>query len=150
MNLKRISQVRLDKQTDYALRVLMYLAANGDRLSTVAAIAARYRISQAHVAHVVHLLGRAGFVETVRGRAGGVRIVGHGASIRVGDVVRTMEADLGVVECLRAAGGHCLITRHCTLKAVLGVATAAFLEALDAHTIEDLVAGNGPLVRALA
>lgn len=142
--------MRLDKQTDYALRVLMYLAAEEDRQSTIAAIAARYRISTTHVAHVVHLLGRAGFVETMRGYAGGVRLARDGTSIRVGDVVRQMEADLGVVECLRSAGGCCLITRHCRLKPLLAAATTAFLEALDARTIGDLVAGNAPLRKVLA
>ncbi|MBP7001986.1 Rrf2 family transcriptional regulator [Amaricoccus sp.] len=123
--------MRLDKQTDYALRVLMHLAAGTDRLSVIDAIAARYRISKAHVAHVVRLLGRAGFVETMRGR-----LAPGGASIRVGDVVREMENDLGAVERLRLDGGRSSTRRR--------------RRSSRRSTIGDLVAGNVPLRRALA
>jgi Rrf2 family nitric oxide-sensitive transcriptional repressor len=74
--------VRLDKQTDYSLRVLMFLAAIPGRLSTVAEIAGRFNVSQAHLMKVVHRLGRAGYVETVRGRSGGLRLAGDGSAIR--------------------------------------------------------------------
>ncbi|MCB1404289.1 MAG: Rrf2 family transcriptional regulator, partial [Rhodobacteraceae bacterium] len=97
--------MHLDKRTDYSLRVLMFLASNRGRLSTIAEIADRFDISQAHLTKVVHLLGRAGFVETLRGRSGGLRLAGDGTTIRVGDVVRRMEGDLAPVECLRASGG---------------------------------------------
>ncbi|PJN95085.1 hypothetical protein CNY89_10605 [Amaricoccus sp. HAR-UPW-R2A-40] len=84
--------MRLDKHTDYALRVLMFLAANTDRLSTIAEIAGRFEISEAHLMKVVYRLGKAGFVETVRGRSGGMRLAGDGSTIRVGDVVRRWRA----------------------------------------------------------
>jgi Rrf2 family nitric oxide-sensitive transcriptional repressor len=74
--------VRLDKQTDYSVRVLMFLAANPGRLSTVAEIAGRFNVSQAHLMKVVHRLGRAGYVETLRGRSGGLRLAGDGSAIR--------------------------------------------------------------------
>jgi Rrf2 family nitric oxide-sensitive transcriptional repressor len=137
--------MRLDKQTDYSLRVLMYLATNGHSLSTVAEIAGRFDISQAHLMKVVYLLGKAGFVETVRGRAGGMRLAGDGAAIRVGDVVRRMESDLAPVECLRGTGGRCLISSCCRLKGVLSKALAAYLAVLDSYTIGDLVQDNEAL-----
>ena len=89
--------MRLDKQTDYSLRVLMFLAANTDRLSTIAEIAKRFDISEAHLMKVVYLLGKAGFITTVRGRSGGMRLASDGSNIRVGDVVRWMESDLAPV-----------------------------------------------------
>lgn len=141
--------MRLDKQTDYSLRVLMFLATNRDRLSTIAEIAERYDISQAHLMKVVHLLGKAGLVETVRGRSGGMRLVGDGTAIRVGDVVRQMESDLAVVECLRASGGNCLITSCCRLKNVLSEAMAAYLAVLDRFTIAELVKDNDALALLL-
>jgi Rrf2 family nitric oxide-sensitive transcriptional repressor len=142
--------MRLDQQTDYSLRVLMYLAANAGRLSTIAEIAGRYDISEAHLKKVVYLLGKAGFVETVRGRFGGMRLSEDGASIRVGDVVRRMENEFGLVECLRAPGGRCLITECCRLRGALESALAAFLAVLDGYTVADLVRDNDGLARLLA
>jgi len=141
--------MRLEKQTDYSLRVLMYLATNRDRLSTIAEIAERFDISQAHLMKVVHLLGKDGFVDTVRGRSGGMRLAGDGMTIRVGDVVRRMESDLAPVECLRASGGRCLITSCCRLKGVLSRAMAAYLEVLDGFTIAELVEDNDALALLL-
>ena len=141
--------MRLDKQTDYSLRVLMFLAANRHRLSTIAEIARRFEISRAHLIKVVYLLGKAGIIETARGRSGGIRLAANGQSIRVGDVVRRMESELAPVECLRSSGGHCLITPCCRLKGVLVKAMAAFLAVLDEYTIADLVRDNDALARLL-
>lgn len=140
--------MRLDKQTDYSLRVLMFLATNRHRLSTIAEIAGRFDISQAHLTKVAYLLGKAGFVETVRGRSGGMRLAGNGLEIRVGDVVRSMESDLSPVECLR--GGRCLIGTCCRLKGALSEALAAYLAVLDGYTIGDLVERNGALALLFA
>lgn len=141
--------MHLDKRTDYSLRVLMFLASNRGRLSTIAEIADRFDISQAHLTKVVHLLGRAGFVETLRGRSGGLRLAGDGTTIRVGDVVRRMEGDLAPVECLRASGGTCLITSCCRLKGALSRAMGAYLAVLDGVTIAELVEENGALALLL-
>ena len=141
--------MHLDKRTDYSLRVLMFLASNRGRLSTIAEIADRFDISQAHLTKVVHLLGRAGFVETLRGRSGGLRLAGDGTTIRVGDVVRRMEGDLAPVECLRASGGTCLSTSCCRLKGALSRAMGAYLAVLDGVTIAELVEVNGALALLL-
>lgn len=141
--------MHLDKRTDYSLRVLMFLASNRGRLSTIAEIADRFDISQAHLTKVVHLLGRAGFVETLRGRSGGLRLAGDGTTIRVGDVVRRMEGDLAPVECLRASGGTCLIASCCRLKGALSRAMGAYLAVLDGVTITELVEENGALALLL-
>ena len=141
--------MRLEKQTDYSLRVLMFLATNRDRMCTIAEIADRYDISQAHLMKVVHLLGKASFVETVRGRSGGMRLAGDGTTIRLGDIVRRMESDLAPVECLRASGGNCLITSCCRLKGVLSRAMAAYLAVLDGVTVAELVKDNDALALLL-
>ena len=137
--------MRLEKQTDYSLRVLMFLATNRQRLSTISEISDRFGISQAHLMKVVHHLGKAGFIETARGRNGGIRLIGDGSQISVGAVVRRMESELAPAECHRAEGGTCLITGCCRLKLVLSKAMAAFVEVLDAYTIDGLVQDNTAL-----
>lgn len=140
--------MRLNLQTDYALRLLMHLAVNEDRLCTIADIAERYGISKNHLMKVAHLLGREDFIETVRGRSGGLRLARASSKINVGDVVRRMEADFAIVECFEGGAGECMITPACRLKGVLNEALKAFLNALDRYTLADLVRRNVQL-RAL-
>lgn len=142
--------MRLNVQTDFALRLLMHLAVNGGTLVTIAEIADRYAISRNHLMKVAHLLGRAGFVETVRGRAGGLRLSMAAKDIRVGDVVRRMESDFTLVECFQDGRSECLITPACKLKGVLHEAMAAFLAVLDQRSIRDLVTRNTSLKALLA
>ena len=140
--------MRLNLQSDYALRLLMQLAANDGELITISQVADRYRISENHLMKVAHTLGREGFIVTVRGRSGGMRLA-HGANtIRIGDVVRRMEGDLALVECFPGGAGNCLIVRACRLKGVLNEALEAFLAVLDRYTIADLTANN-PRLRNL-
>lgn len=134
--------MRLNLQSDYALRLLMQLATNGDALCTIADIARCYDISRNHLMKVANGLGRAGFIETVRGRSGGLRLAGDPGAISIGSIVRKTEGDFALVECLQQGKSHCLITPACRLKGVLGEATEAFLAVLDKYTIADLVADN--------
>lgn len=140
--------MRLNVQTDYALRLLMHLAVNRDALVTIAEAAERYRISRNHLMKVAYILGREGFVETVRGRSGGLRLAMPAQDICVGEVVRRMEADFALVECFQDGRGECLITPACRLKGALHEAMAAFLTALDQYTIHNLVTRN-PNLRIL-
>lgn len=140
--------MRLNLQSDYALRVLMQLAANDKTLVTIRQVADRFRISENHLMKVAHTLGREGFIVTVRGRSGGMRLAQAAGSIRIGDVVRRMEGDLALVECFPGGAGNCLIVRACRLKGVLNEALEAFLSVLDRYTIADLTA-NHPKLRAL-
>lgn len=142
--------MRLNLQSDYALRLLMHLAVNRSALCTIAEVAERYDISKNHLMKVAHLLSREGFIETVRGRTGGLRLAHSPADILVGDVVRRMEGDFAVVECFQQNGGHCLITPTCRLKLVLGEALEAFLAVLDDYSLDDLVRRNPALRRLLA
>ena len=134
--------MRLNLQSDYALRLLMHLAAKEGELVTVRQVADRFRISQNHMMKVAHVLGREGFIETVRGRSGGLRLAQKGGAIRIGDVVRLMEGDLSLVECFPGGAGGCLIARACRLKGVLSEALEAFLSVLDRYTIADLTKNN--------
>lgn len=137
--------MRLNLQTDYALRLLMHLAVNTDRLCTIADVAARYDISKNHLMKVAHILGTEGYIKSVRGRSGGLALGRQASDINIGEIVRTMEADLAIVECFQGDGGECLITPACRLKGVLNEAVKAFLAVLDRHTLDDLVRRNAKL-----
>lgn len=137
--------MRLNLQSDFALRLLMQLATNPDTLCTIADIAASYGISRTHLMKVANTLGREGFVETVRGRSGGLRLGREAGLISIGEVVRKIEGDFALVECLQEGKNNCLITPTCRLKGVLAEATQAFMDVLDNYTIADLVANNDAL-----
>lgn len=141
--------MRLTQLTDYSLRVLMYLAAKPERLSTIQEIATAYGISENHLMKVVHRLAQNGFVETVRGRGGGLRLKGAADGIRLGAVVRAVEEDFQIVACL-GSGDTCRITEVCRLKGVLHQALGAFLKSLDSWTLADLVRKPKVLADALA
>ena len=95
--------VRLTVYTDYSLRMLMYLAVKGDGLATIAEVADAYGISKAHLTKVAHQLGLAGYVETVRGKGGGLRLARPAERIGLGDVVRRTEPDMALVPCFEPA-----------------------------------------------
>ena len=131
--------MRLTRYTDYALRTLMYLGLRPDDISTIEDIAGHYGISRNHLMKIVHRLGRAGLVETVRGRGGGLRLGRAPDKIGIGDVVRLTEDDLALVECFDADTNRCVIAGGCVLQGVLHEALDAFLSALDGYTLADLL-----------
>ncbi len=140
--------MRLTSYTDYTLRTLMYLAVNGDRHATIAEIARTYRISEAHLMKIVHQLGIAGDIETMRGRNGGIRLGKPAASINIGTIVRRTEVDMELVECFDGAG-TCAVGEACVLRSALHEALAAFLAVLDRYTLADLTAPRGRLAALL-
>jgi Rrf2 family transcriptional regulator, nitric oxide-sensitive transcriptional repressor len=131
--------VRLTVYTDYALRLLMYLALKDRGLATIAEIAKAYGVSRNHLMKVAYELGAAGYVETVRGRGGGLRLAKDPAKIRLGDVVRDSEPDMALVTCFAPVEVPCAIRRCCVLRGALDEAGAAFLDVLDGYTLADLV-----------
>ena len=141
--------MRLTAFSDYTLRVLMYLALDRTRLATVAEIAAAYGISGNHLMKVVHRLVRAGVVESVRGKGGGVRLARAPEDIRLGEIVRASEGDAPIVECLSGKLGACRIGAPCRLRGVLVDAFDALYESLDQHTLADLVRTPRALRQAL-
>lgn len=131
--------------TDYGLRSLIYLALRPGELGSIAGIARAYGISGHHVTKVVHALGRAGLVETIRGHNGGLRLAQEAGAIRLGDVVRRMEPSLALVEC--AGEKPCAICGICRLQGILGEALGALLAVLDRYTLADIVAPDQAALR---
>ena len=142
--------MHITRYSDYALRVLIFLSADPGRLTTIQEIADSYDISKSHLMKVVHQLNRLGYIETIRGKNGGLRLQRDPADINIGVVFRETEQDMNLVECF-AANNECRITPICGLKGVLAEARTAFLKTLDQYTLRDLVdEGDTPqLVRML-
>lgn len=138
--------MNLTRHTDYALRVLMYLASDADRLATIAEIADAYAISRNHLMKVVNQLGRAGFVQTIRGQQGGLRLGREPVAINIGAVVRATEGNLEIIDCDKPG---CPIVPACALKGALNEARDAFLAVLDRYTLQDLVGKRGHRLMAL-
>jgi len=141
--------MRLTTFTDYALRVLMFLALDRTRLATIPQIAAAYGISQNHLMKVVHHLARAGVVESVRGKGGGLRLARPPESIRIGEIVRAAEGEAPIVECLSDDPHACRISGVCRLAPVLVEGFEALYAALDRHTLADLAGHRRTLANVL-
>ncbi len=141
--------MRLTVMTDYALRLLMYVGQHPGRLCTIAEVARAYDISEAHLMKVTHQLGRAGFLETVRGKGGGMRLAARPAQISLGAVVRAIEPDFGLVECFNPCN-RCTLTGHCRLAGVVSGALTAFLAHLDNCSLADLLQPLGPARTAVS
>ncbi|NML15246.1 RrF2 family transcriptional regulator [Azohydromonas caseinilytica] len=154
--------MRLTAMTDYALRLLMHVGQHPQRLCTIAEVARAYGISEAHLMKVTHRLALGGWLETVRGKGGGMRLALPAEQIHLGAVVRCMEPDFALVECL-AVGGHdcgcddtapppaggCALDGQCALTGVIGGALQRFMQHLDAHTLADVLPGAPQPVRLL-
>ena len=133
--------MRLTLMTDYALRLLMYVAQQPDRLCTIAEIAAVHGISEAHLMKVTHQLALQGWVHTLRGKGGGMRLACAPREINLGAVMRGVEPDFHLVECF-ATGSSCTLTGNCRLARVLDGALQGFMTHLDRHTLADLLPGS--------
>ncbi len=142
--------MRLTAYTDYTLRTLMYLGLNRDHLATIQDIADLHGISKNHLMKVAHQLGLSGMVETVRGRNGGLKLNKEPADINIGDVVRNTETDFFMAECFNRESNACVYAPSCILKGVLSSATAAYLQVLDAVTLDDLIKKDGKRNRNVA
>lgn len=148
--------VRLTTYTDYALRLLVYLATHRDRPCAVSDVARGYGISRNHLMKVVGALSVAGFVETLRGKGGGIRLARSPHLISLGEVVRATERDFTLVGCFDPAGPGCRIESACRLSGVLREALDRFFDVLDGYTLADLMVRRAalrnllvaPLVRA--
>ena len=141
--------MQLTRYSDYALRTLIYLGLNRRRRCTIREVADAYDISENHLMKLVHQLGREGFVRTIRGKNGGVELAMPAHEIGVGAVFRAMEGNFNLVECF-ADTSACPIAGPCVLSRVLDEALQAFLEVLDRHTLEDLLAPSHALARIFA
>lgn len=140
--------MRLTAFSDYTLRVLIYLGLRDRQLSTINEIAEAYGISRNHLMKVVHHLGRQGYIETIRGKGGGIRLAMEPREIRVGAVIRLTEQDTSLVECFERATSCCRIENACLLRGAFGEALQAFYAVLDEYTLADLLAPEAELRRA--
>ncbi len=140
--------MRLTAYTDFSLRVLMYLALHQGRRPTIAEIAGRYGISKAHLMKVVYQLGLKGYVETTRGKGGGLTLAKRPENITVGEIVRQTEPDMALVACFDPDAPVCVIAPACRLTGKLGEARAAFLKVLDDCTLAEVME-NRPALEAL-
>ena len=138
--------MRLTRHTDYALRVLMYVGTRTDHLVTITEVANAYRISRNHLVKVVNTLGHQGYLQTLRGKGGGIRLGQAPEAISVGAVVRAMEQNLDIIDC---AGSECPIIAPCKLRTALGEARDAFMRVLDGYTLADLVSNQSEILAAL-
>ena len=136
--------MRLTRYSDYAMRVLLYLGRQPGRLCPISEIATAYGISRNHLMKVTNDLVNAGWLASVRGRGGGIRLARPPAEISLGAVIRHTEEDFDLVGC-----GGCIIAPACGLTGVLDQALAAFLAVLDRHTLADVLAAPGDFLPLL-
>lgn len=136
--------MRLTRYTDYSLRVLIHLALNDEQLCSIGEIARTYELSHNHLMKVVNALAREGFVETVRGRAGGMRLARAADSISVGEVVRHTEEGFQLAEC-----SGCALSPACGLTGVLAKGMQAMLAVFDSYTIADLLTDKDTMRRLI-
>lgn len=138
--------MRLTMYTDFSLRVLMYIGSKDKmELSTIQEISTAYDISKNHLMKVTYELGKLGFIETIRGRGGGIRLALTPEEINIGEVIRQTEDDFNLVECFNCTTNLCVITPVCKLRNILHQALAAYLAVLDQYTLQDLLANREQL-----
>lgn len=140
--------MRLTLQTDYSLRVLMYLAVNQEKLVTIQEISDCYDISRNHLMKVVHHLGKHKYIETIRGKNGGMRLGREPSTINIGALVRKTEPDMAIVQCM-GKGGICKLQPSCHATNIFSEALMAFLQVLSKYSLEDLIAGSAGITSLL-
>ena len=138
----RPGAMQLTRFTDYSLRVLIYLGAHPERLCTISEIADAYRISDNHLMKVVNRLATSGYIETVRGKGGGMHLSRAPKLIKIGAVVRDMEERFDMVECFNEEHQDCPLLPACALKSVLADARRNFLATIDRYSLQDVI-GSG-------
>ena len=141
--------MRLTRYTDYSLRVLIYVGLTAE-LATIADISKAYGISRNHLVKIVHDLGSRGYLQTIRGKHGGIKLARPPLEIGIGALVRELEEDMRLVECFEpTAKNGCRIEPACVLRHVLQGALEAFLQELDRYTLADLLVPDRSLAKLL-
>ncbi|HEY9547359.1 MAG TPA: Rrf2 family transcriptional regulator [Solimonas sp.] len=135
--------MQLTRFTDYSLRTLICLGLHPERLMTIHEIAQEYDISQAHLKKVVHNLGLRGYIETVRGRVGGIRLARQPELINLAAVVRDTEENMNIAECF-GDNQNCSLLPSCALKSAFAEARRSFLATLETYRLSDMLRGKVP------
>lgn len=131
--------MQLTTFTDYGLRSLMYLATQDGKLCSVREISDHYGISRNHLVKVVHRLAQLGYIKSSKGKGGGIQLAVDATKLKIGDLVRTLEPNMHIVECFDADTNTCKVVSSCQLKHFLFEANAAFIQALNNHTLNDAI-----------
>lgn len=135
--------MRLTLHTDYALRVLVHVGRQNGELVTINEIAECYGISKNHLTKVVHQLGRSGYLETVRGKYGGVRLLKRPEDVKLGEFIRETEDDFTLVRCMRCdTPDECRLAEGCLARDALSSGLSAFFKVLDGYTLADMLGGE--------
>ncbi|MEM9330614.1 MAG: iron-responsive transcriptional regulator RirA [Pseudomonadota bacterium] len=130
--------MRLTKQTNYGIRIMMYCAANQGNLSQIPDIARAYGISEPFLFKILRPLTENGLVKSLRGRKGGIRLARNADDIRLSEIVRATEDNFEMAECFRSEITECPLVDSCELNSALREALAAFFTVLDKYTVQDL------------
>ncbi|PJE80291.1 HTH-type transcriptional repressor NsrR [invertebrate metagenome] len=139
--------MKLNKQTDYALRILIYAASvSDDRLLSIQEVTDIYNLSRNHMMKIVHRMGQLGYLMTLRGKGGGICLGKKPVDINIGQLVRDMENSLNVVDC---EDHQCRLVSACELKKILTEAMSEFMAVLDRYTLADLVKNRAELIPLL-
>lgn len=142
--------MQLTQYTDYSLRVLIYLSQKKpEELGTISDISEFYGISRNHLVKVVHNLANQGFIHTVRGKHGGMRLARPASEINIGEVVRLTEPNFEMAECFNNVSNTCVITPVCALKSILKEARNGFFQELDRYTIADALSKKTSLSKRI-
>lgn len=141
--------MQLNVRSNHAMRLMMYCALNNDAVTPIVNIARACNMSETHLAKIAHALAARGFVETVRGRHGGVRLAMSADELNVGEIVRSMEFTACLVECLDPAANTCPLIDVCRFRAIIGEALEAFFKVLERYTLADLLSDGGKLRKAM-
>jgi Rrf2 family nitric oxide-sensitive transcriptional repressor len=141
--------LRLTQYTNFALRTLQFLALRAPEIATVDDVARAHKISRAHLVKVAYDLSQRGYIETIRGRKGGMRLTRKAEDITIGEIIRWTEAPLELVECFNADTNTCPLQGNCHLSRGIQRALRAFLSVLDDLTIADIILNRGTLLGLL-
>lgn len=134
--------MRLTTKTNLAARVLMACAFNRGKTLRTSDIAQVSNASLNHLLQVVNGLQAHGFIETLRGRYGGLRLARPPEQVSMGAVFRIFEAGHPFAECFDAETNTCPLSTECRLRGYIARAVEAFYHELDMVTLEDLTRGN--------
>jgi Rrf2 family transcriptional regulator, nitric oxide-sensitive transcriptional repressor len=141
--------MKITNFSDYALRILIYLAVNDGELASAREVATNYNISSHHVAKASKWLVRHGYVAATRGKGGGMKLALSPEVISIGKIIREAEANTGLVECMREEGKYCAIESACGLAAILYEARDAFFKTLDSYSLADATTNRNSIAHLL-
>ena len=131
--------MQITRFTDYGLRTLMYVAARSESIASVKEVSEQYGISRNHLVKVVHRLSQLGYIETTKGKGGGIKIAKGTEKLRLGELIKQLEPNMNMVECFDAKTNTCRITGSCQLKHYLFEATQSFINTMNKYTLADKV-----------